>query len=113
MNTYNIENETCCKCGYTGELVYNDLITDAKCQYCGEWQQDNGEIKIDILKDNNEIKRLHSQYNSNVKDKYRTNIENFKTWLAIDGHENNETGENYIEIPGNETLSGHAEILDW
>lgn len=66
-----------------------------------------------ILKNKEELKRLHEQYISSVKDEYKCNLDKFSDWLCQGGHENEETCENYIEIPGNETLSGHAVILDW
>ncbi|MDH5394460.1 MAG: hypothetical protein OEY11_14845 [Gammaproteobacteria bacterium] len=66
-----------------------------------------------ILDNEKEMIRLYEQYIASVKDKYKCDMDRFRDWLVTDGHENEETGEMYIEIPGNETLSGHAEILDW
>ncbi len=66
-----------------------------------------------ILDNKKEMTRLHEQYNATIKDEYKCDMDKFAEWLATNGHENEETDEMYIEIPGNETLSGHAEILDW
>jgi len=68
---------------------------------------------MEILENKKEMTRLHRQYNEAVKAEYKCDIANFADWLATDGHEDFETEEMYIEIPSNETLSGHAEILDW
>ena len=66
-----------------------------------------------VLDNKKEMTRLHEQYLSAVKDAYKCDMDAFYDWMSSDGHENEETGEMYIEIPSNETLSGHAEILDW
>ncbi len=64
---------------------------------------------MEILENNAEMMRLYWQYTSAVKDNYKCDFDKFAEWLARDGDE----AEAYIEIPSNETLSGHAEILDW
>ena len=54
---------------------------------------------------------LLEQHNLKVKDAYKVEehqIGRFCVW--VDDKANFEEG--YIEIPSNETLSGHAEILD-
>ena len=66
-----------------------------------------------ILNNKKEMIRLFHQYNSTVKDEYKCDFNKFSDWVAQEGHENEETNEMYIEIPSNETKSGHAEILDW
>jgi hypothetical protein len=66
-----------------------------------------------ILKNKEELKRLHHQHNNAVKDQYKCTFDNFCEWLSQDGHEDEESEECYIEIQSNETLSGNAVILDW
>lgn len=58
---------------------------------------------------NEEINRLYESHNNKVKSKYQTTLYLFEDWLYLNGDED----ECYIEIPENETKSGHAEILDW
>jgi len=53
---------------------------------------------------------LLEQHNKLVVSKWRINdMSTFKHWLISFGDWDN----NYVEIPSHETLSGHAEILDW
>lgn len=55
--------------------------------------------------------RLLEQHNSLVKEDYKVegyHINRFCAWVDNNANFN----EGYIEIPGNETLSGHAEILE-
>lgn len=54
-------------------------------------------------------KRLFKQHNQLVKTMYKCTYDSFLTWFENYADEN----EQYIEIPGNECKSGHAEILDW
>ena len=66
-----------------------------------------------ILGNKKAMTRLFEQYNSTVKDEYKCDFDNFSDWVAQEGRENEETNEMHIEIPSNETKSGHSEILDW
>lgn len=68
---------------------------------------------MNILDNKKEMTRLFEQFNCTVKDEYKCDMSKFSDWLAQEGYENEETNEMYIEIPSNETKSGHAEILDW
>ena len=53
---------------------------------------------------------LLKQHNQLVKPRYIcTDIAGFERWLDSNGHDD----EGYIEISSNETLSGHAEILEY
>ncbi|MDH5572530.1 MAG: hypothetical protein OEY89_12245 [Gammaproteobacteria bacterium] len=52
---------------------------------------------------------LHKQYQKSVKAGYQIHFNTFENWVSEKGN----FEEGYIEIPGNETLSGHAVILDW
>ena len=56
-----------------------------------------------------ELTRLFKQHNNLVIDCYRCSFDNFCDWVGQHGN----FDENYIEIPKNQTCSGHAEILDW
>jgi len=76
-------------------------------------QAEKEEIAMKILDNKEEMNRLFEHYTGIVKEEYKCDFDKFSDFLAQYGHENGETGEMYIEIPGNETLSGHAEILDW
>ena len=55
----------------------------------------------------NELIRLFLLHNEKVKEQYQPELSDFIDWLSEVAH------DNYAEIPSNETLSGHAEILDW
>jgi len=56
-----------------------------------------------------ELTRMHEQYLASVKGNYQCDFNEFSDWVESDAN----YAENYIEIPSNETLSGHAVILDW
>ena len=64
---------------------------------------------MNILDNKKELKRLHEIHNDSVKKKYQCSFEQFWDWIAMDANQE----EKYIEIPRHQTLSGHAEILDW
>lgn len=66
-----------------------------------------------ILSNEKEMTRLHNQHNSTVKPEYRCCLCQFSDWLATNGHEDEETGEMYAEVPRNEATCGCAVILDW
>jgi len=56
------------------------------------------------------INELITRHNNLVKPEYICNDKRvFNNWLAQFANDE----EQYIEIASNETLSGHAEILDW
>jgi len=55
------------------------------------------------------LQKLMEKHNSLVKESYIcTSITSFHTWLYADAN----FDEGYIEISSNETISGHAEILE-
>jgi len=55
------------------------------------------------------LQKLMEKHNSLVKVGYTcASITNFKSWLHADAN----FDEGYIEISSNETISGHAEILE-
>ena len=54
------------------------------------------------------IRELMQDHNTLVKEQYQVSkLEGFGIWLVLNANYE----ENYIEIGGNETISGHAEIL--
>jgi len=64
---------------------------------------------MEILENSNKLHELHELHNSKVKDIYKCSFINFINYLSRDGNEY----ECYLEIPSNQALSGHPEILDW
>ena len=66
-----------------------------------------------ILHNKKEMVRLFENHNSVVKSVYICDFNKFRDLITEEGYENFLTNEKYIEIPSNETKSGHAEILDW
>ncbi len=68
---------------------------------------------MEILHNKIEMQRLLDNHNNAVKEQYKCKIESFINWMSLDGHEDLEAGECYIEIPSNQTKSGHAVVLDW
>jgi len=66
-----------------------------------------------VLDNRKEMQRLFEHYTSIVKKEYKCDFCKFSDFLAQHGHENEETDEMYIEISSNETLSCHAEIINW
>ncbi len=64
----------------------------------------------------NEILELMQQHNEQVKETYRVeSIGVFADWIESCANDDNNLSFPYIEIASNETLSGHACIieLDW
>ena len=57
---------------------------------------------------NEQINALVDRHNSMVKPEFATSPDFFARWVEDEGN----FEEDYIEISSNETLSGHAEILD-
>jgi len=65
---------------------------------------------ISEVVDNKELMaRLFEEYNQKVKPECRPTLSFFWDWIYMNG----DPYEEYIEISSNQTLSGHAEILDW
>ena len=64
---------------------------------------------MDITDNKREMTRLFDLHSIKVKENYKTTFSLFTDWVRMNANEN----ENYLEIPSNETISGHAEILDW
>ena len=56
------------------------------------------------------LKRLQEQHNRLTKESYHVDsLAIFENWLLSE----ESFTDNYVEISSNETISGHAEILDW
>ena len=68
---------------------------------------------MDVLNNEQEMKRLHNNYINAVKEPYQCSLKMFAIWLDHMGHENHDTKECYVEIPSFETVSGNPVILDW
>jgi len=66
-----------------------------------------------ILENKDEMARLYENHNNAVKDEYKCDFDKFSEWLYSEGHENLESDECYVEIPGTKTKTGNAVILDW
>jgi hypothetical protein len=56
------------------------------------------------------LHQLLEKHNRLVKDQYKCDkMDLFVMWLENHGNDD----EGYIEIPSNQTISGHAEILEY
>ena len=65
---------------------------------------------MNILDNKAMVLDLMATHNTKVKPEYNCDdYGHFLEWLSANAND----AEQYIEIAGNQTLSGHAEILDW